>query len=84
MGRCCNQKVNNGDPTPAGAVRDGSLVECRCKRCRTRWVEIEGTRHTEGLGSLRMCPKCFAEAIDRVRYYKVPNGLISRAHDAAG
>ena len=71
-------KVRNGDKPPTDAVREGSLVECRCRRCRYQWDELEGTRHTEGLGSLRMCPKCFAEAIDRVRYYKVPNAQDQR------
>lgn len=33
------------------------VADCRCKRCRHSWLELWGTRHTEGIGRLRWCPR---------------------------
>jgi hypothetical protein len=72
-------KVVNNDSVPDGAERDGRQVDCRCRRCRHKWMEIDGTKNTEGSGTLAMCPRCLASAIDRTRYYTTPNAGIHRA-----
>jgi len=50
-------------------VQAGRWVDCKCRRCRTKWVEIDDTKHTNGTGHAWMCQKCLANAIDRTRYY---------------
>lgn len=62
-------RIMNNDKPPSGAVRDGRLVDCKCRRCRHTWMEIDDSRHTEGSGTLMMCPRCLASAIDRTRHY---------------
>ncbi len=51
-------------------VRDGRGVDCNCRRCRHKWMEIDDSKHTNGTGNARMCPRCTATKIDRIRYYK--------------
>ena len=55
-------------------VRDGHQVDCKCRRCRHVWMEIDSSKHANGTGSCYYCPRCMATKIDRTRYYKeVPN-----------
>ncbi len=65
--------ILDGERIPHGAKQDGTQVDCSCRRCRHKWMEFDGTRHTNGSGHLSMCPRCLAGKIDRTRYYKVPN-----------
>ena len=46
-------------------MRDVSHYLAKCRRCRHAWEELHGTRHTEGIGALRFCPRCFSQAINR-------------------
>ncbi len=54
-------------------IRDGHDVNCECRRCRYKWMEIEDSRYAQGGGRLNMCPRCLATKIDRIRYYKSLN-----------
>ena len=46
-------------------TRDVSHYSAKCRRCRHAWEELHGTRHTEGIGALRFCPRCLSQAINR-------------------
>ena len=63
-----------GAHSPHRLARDGHCVDCKCRRCRHKWMEIDDSKHANGTGNAWMCPRCTATKIDRTRYYKeVPN-----------
>lgn len=50
-------------------VRAGHAIDCKCRRCRWKWMEIEDSSVANGTCHAYNCPKRLATVIDRTAYY---------------